>query len=612
MKRNLYLLLFAFVCLFSACSKKEAITDVVVTIPPVAISNISLPSFTNSTWVQVAGGTAIIQYKLKDSKDSTSSVTKDSIDLKNLSAYKKSLAAGTYDIILSSKNQSAAADTFIRVTETAKGYTVPSQQAPVFTETSTDGLITIGKSFIKDGTIPTFKTDTGTKTYKLGLNNGFYYLYIKGGLQGAISFTAKAGGQAVVKKLSIVAAKHQNMSVVTNGVNGVSVVFTDFAYNQVSANSTTLITININPDRMSGYTSYYVATDEIGNIIGEAKYQAGTTTFKLTSTNPYEKDRLNFYEIKVADNATTVPGITGYLQVKKGSVYTQFPSQPSPQSNAPLNIHLKNAAQFDKLSISTDRNAGTITSAADSVNNLKQWDYSSNSQVWVQVLKNNQTLYNLFDISKGTHDYTVDLAQCTKTAVAKTITAPGGNFQMNLFGKNDVTATWQYDHDLEYNFGIVGSQYNSLIYNYPSEAFKSYVAVMYYTIGDYNYNQVKIGAVPDNADSFGAAFTVAGTSMADFQPSFSGTFDYYQAHFVNAPSTPNLSVYLLSPSAAAYTNVKFPDFSKYLNLTSLDLSKVKLANFGLYQQDTFNETKVPYNDTHNYHYLNSKSVQKNY
>jgi hypothetical protein len=609
MKKYLYLLCAVF--LIAGCGKKESINggDVVV-VPPISINKISLTPFDNSSWVQVAGGMSVIQHKLKDSKDSTVSIVKDSVDLKNIATYKKTLDKGTYDISVTSKNQSSAADTFMRISAVAKSYTVPSQQDPVFTETSTDGLITIGKSFIKAGTVPTFKTDTGTKTYKLGLINGFYYLYIKGGLQGAVSFTASAGGQAVVQKLALVSAKQQNMAVVTNSVNAISVVFTNFAYNQVAVNSQTLLTLNIEPDRMLDATSYFLATDENGVILNETKYIAGTTTFKMVFNIPFNKDRFNFYMIQISNRSDTKPGVVGFLQVKKGSIYQQAPGTLSPAITSPLTIHLQNASQFDKLNISTDESSNVITSPADA-GKLVNFSYSNASKVWVQVQKNNTVMYNFFDISSGTHDFTVDLAQCTKPSMVQEITSPGTNLQVDIWGKNDVTPTYQYDHDWRYDLGGVSSQSNHLSYYYPAEPFKQYVSTMTYQLNDFGYFFINLNSsMPSTAGSFDATFNVSGTSIADFKPSFSGTFDYYGAFFENLASTPNFYIYVYSPSAANYTNVKFPDFSKYVS--GVSPGNIKLKNFTLYQQDVYNESTFDYFGGYNIYYMNSKQVSKGY
>lgn len=116
----------------------------------------------------------------------------------------------------------------------------------------------------------------------------------------------------MIHLVHVTAINHYNLGVSVNAVKAVQVIFGPFAYHQVNVSSATLIKLNINPDANAGYTTYYVATDINGNIIAEAKYVKGTTAFSLVATAPYEKDRLNFYEIKISDDSSTMPGILGY------------------------------------------------------------------------------------------------------------------------------------------------------------------------------------------------------------------------------------------------------------------------------------------------------------
>ncbi len=95
-------------------------------------------------------------------------------------------------------------------------------------------------------------------------------------------------------------------------------------------------------------------------------------------------------------------------------------------------------------------------------------------------------------------------------------------------------------------------------------------------------------------------------------PSYTGNFDYYHAHFLNVTSSPKLQVDLFSPSAANYTNIMLPDFSKYLGVTSVDLNTLALVTFELYQCNGFNEQNFFYPNFHNQLNINSKTVYRNY
>jgi len=137
---------------------------------------------------------------------------------------------------------------------------------------------------------------------------------------------------------------------------------------------------------------------------------------------------------------------------------------------------------------------------------------------------------------------------------------------------------------------------------------------MSYRIGDLSYNIATTSTtIPDKAAAFNASFKINGSSLANFVPSWSGKFDYYFAHFSSYPKKPYLDFVLYSPSAANYTNIKLPDFSKYLGISKVDLNSLSLNSFGLYQVDGFDETKFYYKDgLFNSSNFNGKSVTRNY
>jgi len=608
MKRYLLLIASIILFVFNGCKKDGNNNTTPAVVPGISIQTITYPSFANSTWNNVVGGTALLQFDLLGSGGAVSSSTTESTSLSNITSYNKTLSKGVYNIYVSSKNQSAAADTFIRFNAQLKSYSVSAQQALSFMATSTDGLITIGQSFVQSNTVPTFKTDTGTKAYKFGLSNEFYYLYVKGGLKGSVSFVSKTGNQTFTKSLSITALTQYNMALQT--VNGsLQVVFVPFVYNQVAVSSSTLVTLNVNPNDVILSTSssaYFVVTDANGNILNEVKYIQGTSTFKISSLQPYTNDRFNFFEIYVPKDANAKPGIIGFLQVKKGSVYTTDASLLPQKPSFPITLHLKNTTGFDQLNVSTDIAGTSINSLADSTS-LQGLPYSNGDKLWVQMLKNNQYSYNFFNIAAGTVNDNVDLSQLTETPLTESISAPGNNLQVEVFAKTDT------NYSNTYNFGVTRSQSGTLNYYYPSETFQQYDVLMFYSIGSLNYTIGTAGAtIPNQAAAFNASFTNTASALANFVPSYSGTFDYYHANFQNASSSPNLEVDLYSPSAANYTNIKLPDFSKYLGVTSVDLSTLILQTFGLYQVDGFSEANFFYKDYHSYLNVNSKAVEQSY
>lgn len=573
--------------ILSGCKSSDTQTGTPDVTPQVSIQNIVYPSFVKSVWNQVAGGTALIEFDLKDSRDSTSVRTTDSTNLKNISTYNKVLPSGIYDIHVSSKNQISVADTFFRFNAVQKQVPVKAKIAAVLTASTTDGLITIGKSFIQDGTVPTFISPADSKTYKLGLNNGFYYLYVKGGVQGSISFTAKASGQKVTKTLVITALNQYNMEVVTSN-GSLSVVFAPFSYNQVTVGSSTLITLNLNTDIYSNADTYFVVTDESGNILNEIKYVQGTKSIKISSLMPYTKDRFNFYEISVSHDVSNVPAIIGYLQVKKGIIYTSTASLPSEPSTT-FNLHLGNAT-FDKLLVSTNMFGYTYKSLADSTNFFTRYR-TSTQKLLVEKLQNSQYLYNIFDVPGTTKDFTIDMTKVNKPCLMKTISSPGNNFSLYVYARSTVGDGIRVysDGSPGYSLGQYAAQYGSIDFYYPSEAYAEYDTNMGYTIGNFDYNITTSAAtIPDQAGAYNASFKISGSSLADFAPTISGAYDYYHANFFTA-GAPYLNVNIYSPATANYTAVKFPDFSKYLGVKSVNLGAVKLTGFDLNQVSNFNE-----------------------
>ncbi|MDR6940706.1 hypothetical protein [Mucilaginibacter pocheonensis] len=604
---NKYILFLAVAAsfIFNGCTKENS-GKTVSDATGVSVQSISFPKFSNSSWNNVIGNT-LLQFDLLGQNNTATSTIKDSVESNHLSGYYKSLAKGTYDIYISSKNLNSAADTFIRFNAQLKSYNVSTKQDLLLKVTSDDGLITIDQNLVHDNTIPIFKPETNIKAFKFGLINGFYYLYVKGGVKGSISFISKSN-QTFTKNLSIAALTQYNVALQINN-GSLQITFVPFVYNQVAVNSNTLITLNINPNNylsVSGST-YFVVTDESGNILNEVKYIKGTSTFKISASQPYTKDRINFFQIHVPLESNVIPQILGFLQVKKGSVYTtDLPFLPGKET-FPIKPHLINTNGFDQLTLSTGENGIIISSLADSLS-LQQFQYPNNAKLYVRMLKDNKYTYNFFNIPKGTLNFNVDVSQLTKTNLTKTITAPGDDLQVQVYAKSDVNYVDFYLLENKYTSS------NQIDIYYPSETFPEYDVLMNYRIGDLSYNIATTSTtIPDKAAAFNASFKSNGSSLTNFVPSWSGKFDYYRAEFQNDHLNPTLDFTFFSPSAANYTNIKLPDFSKYLGVSKLDLNSFSIKSFGLYQFNGFDETKFFYKDgLLNYQNFNGKSVIRNY
>lgn len=215
--------------------------------PAFTVKAISLPQFTNSNWSNVMGGEMLIKLDKLDATGAVTTTINDSVAYNNIATYSKALASGIYNATVTSSS-GRVADTFIRVSAQIKSLSITDKEAASLTAVTNDGLITIGKNLVQNGTVPSFKSDSGAN-YKFGLANGFYFLYVKGGTNGTLTFTAQANGQTETlnKRISMVTLNQYNVAL--QSANGsIKIVFTPFAYNQVQVSSSTLLTVNINPN----------------------------------------------------------------------------------------------------------------------------------------------------------------------------------------------------------------------------------------------------------------------------------------------------------------------------------------------------------------------------
>lgn len=203
----------------SSCSKDQALNSTKKNLFEISLT----PPFANSantTWNQVLGGEAIIQFYALHSDTLTASVTEDSLNLKNIAIYNKRLTAGNYNITLNTKSM-AVADTFIRFNAQANAVAVNKDLSINLTATSSDGVITISKNQISSLERPTF-TPAGTNTmYQFGLANGYYFIYVKDAVNGTIRFTEATTGDSYLKDITISAMNQYDISAIlyTTGIS---------------------------------------------------------------------------------------------------------------------------------------------------------------------------------------------------------------------------------------------------------------------------------------------------------------------------------------------------------------------------------------------------------
>lgn len=215
--RKIFFILFAATILYSSCSKDHFVNPSkknlfkVSILPPV-------DAIPNSTWQQVLGGEAIVQYAVQNSDTLSASSVEDSLNLKNIGTYSKQLIPGTYDITLATKS-TAVVDTFIRFNAGVKSIAVNKDQAISLTAVTTDGVITISKDQIDPTIVPTFTPSGSATSYNFGLANGYYFIYVKGAVSGRITFTEATTGDLYLKDITVTAMNQYDISAILNTVS---------------------------------------------------------------------------------------------------------------------------------------------------------------------------------------------------------------------------------------------------------------------------------------------------------------------------------------------------------------------------------------------------------
>jgi hypothetical protein len=597
MKNFLALRLTAFfiAVLFFACQKEPVLTAV-TSLPAISINKITELPFSNTEWQHVFGGMAEIRY-IKEAL-----VITDSLNLSKLPAYQKTLELGTYDVQLRTKSI-AAADTFIRFSAELKGLVVDKGQAISLTGNTNDGLITISKDFVKENTVPTFiPAEPGSKSYRMGLIKGFYYIYVAAGKTGQVSFHSKATDDQIVKNMTIAATNHYNLVVVTNGSSSIGVVFQTFAYQEVPVSSSTLITIETPPSWGDGYEKTFIIADETGKILNSVKYQEGTSILKLAAKEPYTKDRLSVFLLSRSLDAGTLPGIWAQMNVKRGSVWSFKNKELSSRPNNFLKVSLKSVPLFSNMSFSTDQLGFSIKSASDIPVRFQQQYWSSDvSKIFFQVENEGKAHYNFFDLNKGSQSFEIDPELCTLPSLSKSISLPGPA-QMWVYANKDK------NYAERYCLGEKSSQWSPFSYFYPDEKFEEYYTVFSYVINGTAYTDTYNGTdIPETSSPLNVSVNVQGNTLGTFQPTLSGEFDYYQAHFIN----PSLVIDVFTPAAATATKLVYPDFSSFTGFSVFNTSTLILDTFEAFKYAGFSEDRFSYNNFHSAS-LNGKAMLKRF
>ncbi|NEU09367.1 hypothetical protein GZH53_13665 [Flavihumibacter sp. R14] len=585
------------VSLLFSC-KKEPTLPVGVKLPTLSINRISELPFSNTEWKHVFGGMAEVKY-IKG----TSTII-DSLDLAKLASYQKTLELGTYDVQLRSKS-TATADTFIRFSAELKGLVVDQGQAISLTASTNDGLITIKKESVKDNSVPTFTpSQAGAKTYKLGLIDGYYFIYVKAGTTGQVAFDSKATDDPITKNLTIVAANHYNLVVVTSGTSSIRVELQKFTYNEVQVFSTTLITIqpanyNLGPD----YEYTFLLADQAGKILSSARYQHGDPAIKLGSKEPYLKDRVSVFMLSKPQNSSVKPRIDAYMNVKKGSTWVMtHTSLPTKHHNAPRPVNLLSVPAYDLMVLSSDVWGKTVLPGQDhTTTGFNTYASTEGSKFFFQVENQGKAFYHFFNIPTVGSTIDIDPALCTTPSLAKNISLPGDG-DVHVYAKKDKNF---YEDFFLGQKRITGG---SGVYFHPNEPFEQYYTLLTYDLfGIYHADGYIGSSIPETTSPLNVSFEANGRSLATFQPTFTGQFDFYRASFENA----NLTMEVNSPSTAVSSRLVYPDLATFAGFSEFNNASLALKSMKVYDYDGFAENKLNYKTWQNYQ-LQGKAMSKVY
>ena len=211
--KKLLPVLCAVILLYSGCSKDRA------NIPAKKTFKINFKltaaSTANSGWQQVLGGEALINFTPVNNDTVNASAVKDSLNLKNVNTYIRSIFAGTYNVSLNTESTSVA-DAFIRFTSQVDSVTINKDLTISFPAVTNDGVITIDKKLTDTTVVPTFIPSGSTKALNFGNANGYYFIYVSGNTTGTISFVEATSGYTYMKQLTVAAMNQYDLSPILN------------------------------------------------------------------------------------------------------------------------------------------------------------------------------------------------------------------------------------------------------------------------------------------------------------------------------------------------------------------------------------------------------------
>lgn len=316
------------------------------------------PGSSVSTWQQVIGGQGMIQYLPVTASDLP---VKDSLNLASAATYTRSLTAGTYNIQLYTRPTTVPADTFIRFKALDSNMVINQNTVLNFQGISSDGLITVAQNQVKAGTVPSvvITTNNIATTYKFGLINGYYYIYISDQSTANVILTALSG-QVLTKEITVLASNQYNLivpSVLT--VTGLAIVISPFSLNNVNLELAAVVVSTVAGSANTGYT----------NGPGLAASFTALKGMSIDATgNMYAVDNLVIRRLDNAFNVTTYAG-TGYSGLDNGpkSIAT-FTSPAALQFDPSGNLFITDQNMIRKLDLAFNVSNYTGTAGQATLN----------------------------------------------------------------------------------------------------------------------------------------------------------------------------------------------------------------------------------------------------
>jgi hypothetical protein len=345
-----------------------------------------------------------------------------------------------------------------------------------------------------------------------------------------------------------------------------------------------LITLNIKPSIYIGYTTNYVVSDSLGNILQTVKYNGTDTVLELSADRPYLGQRFNVFEVRAGVNTY----IAGYFNIERNGAWNLKPIVPKLSSvYSTNNITFSKVPQFSRITASSDVFGLTFNNLTD-LSNVTNYGFSPTGKEFVQWVDNNNNGFNnFFNIDPANKNINIDLSLPAQPSIKTTVNLPPGgiNGYGTLYGRTDINYDLYYLVDQAYSSGA------SFDYFRPAGTYlKNYGCIVSYQKNGWLFTNVIADIIPQTIPPFNVGATILNSSLPAFNFTSQGDFDYYNLNFSNAANKTYISLY----STPGYHSFKFPDILKLGQAPNLTVNDFKLFSIGLYSTLGFKNNQLYY------------------